>query len=291
MTGMWLQFLVTGITVGAIYALVAIGFSIVFNASNVINFAQGEFVMIGGMSAVSLLATGIPMALALPGAVAVAAIVGLVVEKLAIERARRADVVPLIIITIGASIFLRGLAQLVFDKSVHRLPPLAGERPLDVFGAAVVPQSLWVIGVTLVIVVALTLFFHRTRAGKAMRAVSHNRLAAELVGIDVRKMLRASFGLAAALGAVGGVLIAPIAFTSYDAGIMLGLKGFAAAMLGGLGSFPGAVAGGLTLGVLESAGAGYVSSAYKDAIAFVILLAVLLLRPDGLLGARSRDRV
>jgi branched-chain amino acid transport system permease protein len=291
MTGMWLQFLVTGITVGAIYALVAIGFSIVFNASNVINFAQGEFVMIGGMSAVSLLATGIPMTLALPGAVAVAAIVGLVVEKLAIERARRADVVPLIIITIGASIFLRGLAQLVFDKSVHRLPPLAGERPLDVFGAAVVPQSLWVIGVTLVIVVALTLFFHRTRAGKAMRAVSHNRLAAELVGIDVRKVLRASFGLAAALGAVGGVLIAPIAFTSYDAGIMLGLKGFAAAMLGGLGSFPGAVAGGLTLGVLESAGAGYVSSAYKDAIAFVILLAVLLLRPDGLLGARSRDRV
>jgi branched-chain amino acid transport system permease protein len=291
MTGMWLQFLVTGITVGAIYALVAIGFSIVFNASNVINFAQGEFVMIGGMSAVSLLATGIPMALALPGAVAVAAIVGLVVEKLAIERARRADVVPLIIITIGASIFLRGLAQLVFDKSVHRLPPLAGERPLDVFGAAVVPQSLWVIGVTLVIVVALTLFFHRTRAGKAMRAVSHNRLAAELVGIDVRKVLRASFGLAAALGAVGGVLIAPIAFTSYDAGIMLGLKGFAAAMLGGLGSFPGAVAGGLTLGVLESAGAGYVSSAYKDAIAFVILLAVLLLRPDGHLGARSRDRV
>jgi branched-chain amino acid transport system permease protein len=291
MTGMWLQFLVTGITVGAIYALVAIGFSIVFNASNVINFAQGEFVMIGGMSAVSLLATGIPMTLALPGAVAVAAIVGLVVEKLAIERARRADVVPLIIITIGASIFLRGLAQLVFDKSVHRLPPLAGERPLDVFGAAVVPQSLWVIGVSLVIVVALTLFFHRTRAGKAMRAVSHNRLAAELVGIDVRKVLRASFGLAAALGAVGGVLIAPIAFTSYDAGIMLGLKGFAAAMLGGLGSFPGAVAGGLTLGVLESAGAGYVSSAYKDAIAFVILLAVLLLRPDGLLGARSRDRV
>ena len=262
-----------------------------FNASKVINFAQGEFVMIGGMSAVSLLAIGAPMALALPGAVAVAAIVGLVVEKLAIERARRADVVTLIIITIGASIFLRGLAQLVWDKSVHRLPPLTGERPLDVFGAAVVPQSLWVVGVTVAIVVALTLFFHRTRAGKAMRAVSHNRLAAELVGIDVRRVLLASFGLAAALGAVGGVLIAPIAFTSYDAGIMLGLKGFAAAMLGGLGSFPGAIAGGLTLGVLESAGAGYVSSAYKDAIAFVILLAVLFLRPDGLLGARSRERV
>ena len=288
---MTLQFLVTGITVGAIYALVALGFSIVFNASNVINFAQGEFVMIGGMSAVSLLAIGAPMALALPGAVAVAAIVGLVVEKLAIERARRADVVTLIIITIGASIFLRGLAQLVWDKSVHRLPPLTGEQPLRLFGASVVPQSLWVIGITIVIVVALTLFFHRTRAGKAMRAASHNRLAAELVGIDVRKVLLASFGLAAALGAVGGVLIAPIAFTSYDAGIMLGLKGFAAAMLGGLGSFPGAVAGGLVLGLLESFGAGFVSSAYKDAIAFALILAVLVLRPDGLLAALRTERV
>jgi branched-chain amino acid transport system permease protein len=288
---MWLQFLVTGITVGAIYALVALGFSIVFNASNVINFAQGEFVMIGGMSAVSLLATGAPIALALPGAVGIAAVVGLLVEKLAIERVRRADAVTLIIITIGASIFLRGAAQLVWDKSAHRLPPLTGERPLDVFGATILPQSLWVIGVTVVIVAALTWFFHRTRAGKAMRAASYNRLAAELVGIDVRKVLFASFGLAAALGAIGGVLIAPIAFTAYDAGIMLGLKGFAAAMLGGLGSFPGAIAGGLTLGVLESAGAGYVSSAYKDAIAFVILLAVLLLRPDGLFGARRSERV
>ena len=291
MSGMWVQFLVTGITVGAIYALVALGFSIVFNASGVINFAQGEFVMIGGMSAVSLLAAGAPMALALPGAVGIAALVGLAVEKLAVERVRRADVVTLIIITIGASIFLRGAAQLVWDKSVHRLPPLTGERPIALFGATIVPQSLWVIGVTVAIVAALTFFFHRTRAGKAMRAASHNRLAAELVGIDVRRVLFASFGLAAALGAVGGVLIAPIAFTAYDAGIMLGLKGFAAAMLGGLGSFPGAIAGGLTLGVLESAGAGYVSSAYKDAIAFVILLAVLLLRPDGLLGARRSERV
>lgn len=285
------QFLASGLTVGSIYALVALGFSIVFNASRVINFAQGEFVMIGGMSAVSLLALGAPMALALAGAVVVATVVGLVVEKLAIERARRADVVTLIIITIGASILLRGVAQVVWDKSVHRLPPLAGDTPVTLFGATILPQSLWVLAATVVIMAALTYFFRRMRLGKAMLATSHNRLAAQLVGIDVDRVLFASFGLAAGLGAVAGVLIAPIAFTAYDAGIMLGLKGFAAAILGGLGSFPGAIAGGLTLGLLESIGAGYVSSAYKDAIAFVIILGVLFVRPDGLLGALRSERV
>jgi branched-chain amino acid transport system permease protein len=285
------QYIASGLTVGSIYALVALGFSIVFNSSRVINFAQGEFVMIGGMSAVSLLALGAPMPLALAGAVVVATVVGLVVEKLAIERARRADVVTLIIITIGASILLRGVAQVVWDKSVHRLPPLAGDTPVTLFGATILPQSLWVLAATVVIMAALTYFFRRTRLGKAMLATSHNRLAAQLVGIDVDRVLFASFGLAAGLGAVAGVLIAPIAFTAYDAGIMLGLKGFAAAILGGLGSFPGAIAGGLTLGLLESIGAGYVSSAYKDAIAFVIILGVLFVRPDGLLGALRSERV
>jgi branched-chain amino acid transport system permease protein len=291
MARQWVQFLAGGLTVGAIYALVALGFSIIFNASRVINFAQGEFVMIGGMSAVSLLATGVPLPLAIAGAVLIAGVVGLLLEKFAIERAQHADVVTLIIITIGASILLRGLGQLVWDKRIHALPPLSGEQPIDIFGATIVPQSLWVLGVTVVIVVALSWFFGRTRLGKAMLATSHNRLAAQLVGIDVRNVLFASFGLAAALGAIAGVLIAPITFTSYDVGVMLGLKGFAAAILGGLGNFPGAVVGGLLLGLLESLGAGYVSSAYKDVIAFVIILAVLCIRPNGILGALRHERV
>jgi len=243
MSQQWVQFLAGGLTVGAIYALVALGFSIIFNASRVINFAQGEFVMIGGMSAVSLAATGMPMPIAIAGAVVITGAVGLLLEKFAVERARRADVVTLIIITIGASILLRGVAQLVWDKRIHALPPLSGDRPIEVFGATIVPQSLWVLGVTIAIVGALSWFFDRTRLGKAMLATSYNRLAAQLVGIDVRKVLFASFGLAAALGAVAGVLIAPISFTSYDVGVMLGLKGFAAAILGGLGSIPGAILG------------------------------------------------
>lgn len=291
MGGQSVQFLASGLTVGSIYALVALGFSIIFNASRVINFAQGEFVMIGGMSAVSLVAAGMPMPVAIVGAVLIAAVVGLLLERFAVGRARKADIVTLIIITIGASIFLRGLAQLVWDKRIHPLAPLSGDQPISFLGATLVPQSLWVLGMTVLIVAALSWFFRRTLLGKAMLATSYNPLAAQLVGIDVPKVLFASFGLAAALGAVAGVLIAPITFTSYDVGIMLGLKGFAAAILGGLGSFPGAIVGGLALGLLESLGAGYVSSAYKDVIAFVLILVVLFFRPDGILGAVKSERV
>jgi branched-chain amino acid transport system permease protein len=285
------QYVLTGLTVGAIYALVALGFSLIYNASQVINFAQGEFVMIGGMATVSFSALGLPLPLAAAAAVLVATGVGLLLEKLAVEPARGAPVVTLIIITIGASILLRGLATVIWEKKIHALPAFSGERPLELGGATLAPQSLWVIGVTAIVVAALWWFFNRSLAGKAMLAVSCNRLAARLAGISVRRVLAASFALSAALGALGGILIAPITFTSWDVGIMLGLKGFAAAILGGLGSGPGAILGGLALGLLESLGAGYVSSAYKDAIAFVILLVVLVFMPSGLAGARSHDRV
>ena len=287
----WLQYVAGGLTAGAIYALVALGFSIIYNASRAINFAQGEFVMIGGMSAVTLVGAGLPLAAAVPLAVLAAVAVGLLLEKVAIEPARKADTVTLIIITIGASLLLRGLAQLVWDKRVHSLPAFSGDKPLHFMGATVLPQSLWVLAGAGLAVAGLSWFFGRTLFGKAMLATSYNPLAARLAGINTRTVLFVSFGLAAGLGALGGVLIAPIAFTSYDSGIMLGLKGFAAAMLGGLGSFSGAVLGGLLLGLAEGLGAGFVSSAYKDAIAFVIILAVLFFMPGGLLGARRSDRV
>ena len=291
MNSAWFQFVASGFTSGAIYALVALGFSIIYNASGAINFAQGEFVMIGGMSAATLWAAGLPLGVALPLAVAAAVLVALVVEKLAIEPARHAGTVTLIIITIGVSLFLRGLAQLVWGKGVRSLPAFSSEQPIAFMGATVLPQSLWVLAGAAVAVAALGAFYGRTLMGKSILATSYNRLAAQLVGIDTRGVLFASFGLAAALGAIAGVLIAPIAFTSYDTGIMLGLKGFAAAMLGGLGSFGGAVLGGLVLGLLEGLGAGFVSSAYKDAIAFVVILGVLFLMPGGLLGHRRSDRV
>jgi branched-chain amino acid transport system permease protein len=199
--------------------------------------------------------------------------------------------VTLIIITIGASILLRGLATLVWDKKLHTLPSFSGDTPIQVGGATMLPQSLWVMGITLVIVVLLGWFFGRTLIGKAVLATSHNPVAAQLCGINVRFVLFLSFGLSAGLGAVAGILIAPITLTSWDVGVMLGLKGFAAAILGGLGSGVGAVVGGLVLGIAESMGAGYLSSAYKDAIAFVIILAVLFFMPSGLFGKNNADRV
>ena len=291
MSAPFLQFLLAGLTIGAIYALVALGFSIIYNASQVINFAQGEFVMIGGMATVSLAGAGWPLPAAVTGAVLLAAATGLALEKLAVDTARKAPVVTLIIITIGASILLRGAAAILWDKNVHALPAFSGDAPLTIGGATIVPQSLWVVGTALAIVVVLSLFFGRTLLGKALLATSHNRAAAQLVGINVRHVLLASFGISAALGAIAGALVAPITFTSWDIGVMLGLKGFAAAILGGMGSGPGAVLGGLVLGIAEAMGAGYVSSAYKDAIAFVGILAVLFFLPGGLLGRRSADRV
>ena len=288
----FLQFLLSGITVGATYALVGVGFSIIYNASQVINFAQGEFVMLGGMMAWFLFEqAGLPMAAAIPLAIAGTVMVGLALEKFAIEPARNASIVTLIIITIGASIFLRGGAQLIWGRDFHAVPALSGDAPINISGVAVNPQSLWVVGCTLVVTVLLHWFFSRSMTGRAMRAVAFNMLAAQLAGVNSRLILMFGFGLSAALGALAGVLIAPITLTYPDVGIMLGLKGFCAAILGGLGYPYGAIVGGLIVGISEAMTAGYVSSAYKDAVAFVIILMTLFFMPNGLFGRRGVERV
>jgi branched-chain amino acid transport system permease protein len=286
-----LQFIVSGLTVGAVYALVALGFTLIYNASDVVNFAQGEFVMLGGMVTVFAAAAGLPLPLAALLAIVVAVAVGLALHKLAIEPARGASAVTLIIITIGASILLRGVAAVAFDKRFHSLPPFAGSDPWLVGGAAVLPQSVIVLAGVGVIVAALWLFFSRTLTGKAVYATAANRLAARLVGIDTDRIVALSFAVSAGIGAIGGILVTPITLTNYDVGTLLALKGFAAAMLGGMGHPLGAVAGGLLVGLLEALGAGYISSAYKDAIAFLVILGVLFVRPQGLLGHATAERV
>jgi branched-chain amino acid transport system permease protein len=287
----FLQFAFSGLTVGAIYALVALGFTLIYNASDVINFAQGEFVMIGGLATVFIAAAGIPLPLAALLAVVVATAVGLALYRFAIEPARGASAVSLIMITIGASIFLRGAAQVIFDKRYHSLPPLLGDTPIKFGGAAILPQSLVVLAGALVIVVLLWAFIERTLFGKAVLATAANKLAARLVGIDTRRTVGFSFAVSAAIGAIAGILITPITLTSYNIGTLLALKGFAAAMLGGIGSALGAVIGGLLLGLLEAFSAGYLSSQYKDAVAFIVILVVLFARPQGLLGRATVERV
>jgi len=286
-----LQFVFSGVTVGAVYALVALGFTIIYNASDVVNFAQGEFVMLGGMITVFTFEAGLPLPLAALVAIVLTAGIGVALNKLAIEPARGAPVVSLIIITIGASIFIRGASQLIFDKQLHRLPSFSGDDPLRVLGATILPQSIWVVVGAVLIFVALWLFFTRTLIGKAVLATANNRLAAQLVGINTKWVMTLSFAMSAAIGAVAGILVTPITLVAYDVGVALALKGFAAAMLGGMGNPKGALVGGLLLGLFESLTAGYLSSQYKDAVAFIVILAVLFVMPQGLFGAKSTERV
>ncbi|MGG4605724.1 branched-chain amino acid ABC transporter permease [Paenalcaligenes sp. Me131] len=287
----FMQFLLSGLTVGAVYALVALGFTIIYNASDVANFAQGEFVMLGGMITAAAYTAGAPLPLAAALAIVVTAAIGVLLNKLAIEPARGAPVVSLIIITIGASIFVRGVVQLVFDKQLHRFPAFSGDDPIRLLGATILPQSLWVIAGAFVVFFGLWLFFTRTLTGRAVLATANNRIAAVLVGINTKYVMTLSFALSAAIGALAGVLVTPITLTSYDIGMTMALKGFAAAMLGGMGNPKGALVGGILLGVLEAMTAGYISSQYKDAAAFVVILAVLFLMPQGLFGRKSMERV
>lgn len=286
-----LQFVFSGLTVGAIYALVALGFTLIYNASDIINFAQGEFVMLGGMTTVFLSLAGVPLPVAALLAIAITTAVGLILHRFAIDPARGASPVVLIMITIGASVFLRGVAQIVFDKRFHSLPALFGSDPIHFGGAAILPQSLVVLAGATVIVVLLWLLVDRTLLGKAVIATAANRLAARLIGVNTRHIVDFSFAVSAAVGAIAGILITPIALTSYDAGTLLALKGFAAAMLGGIGSGIGAVVGGLLIGMIEALSAGYISSNYKDAVAFLIILIVLLAMPHGLFGRIRVERV
>ncbi|TVQ71716.1 MAG: branched-chain amino acid ABC transporter permease [Chromatiaceae bacterium] len=287
----FLQYLFAGVTTGAIYALVALGFTLVYNASHVINFAQGEFIMIGGMATLAFMVMGVPMPLAIAMAILLAAVLGALLHRLAIATARQADVVTLIIITIGAAIFLRGIAQVIWGKEYHALPSFSERESIEVMGAVMYTQSLWVLGIATVLVLVLALFFKRTLLGKAILATCMNKQAARLMGVRIQFVVMLAFTLAAILGAVAGAVAAPITLTSYDIGIMLGLKGFVAAAIGGLGSGVGAVVGGLLLGIAEAMTAGYISSDYKDAVAFLLILVILLFMPRGLFGSRVAERV
>ncbi|MDI6762653.1 MAG: branched-chain amino acid ABC transporter permease [Thermodesulfobacteriota bacterium] len=287
-----LQFVLTGLTIGAIYALVALGFNIIHNATGIVNFVQCEFVTLGGMmmyTYYSLL--GIPLILSFFLSMTTIILLGALIERGPIRVARSKAIIVLVFITIGLSSTIRGTALLAWGPDNVPLPSFSGENVIRILGAAILPQHLWIFGITIGVVIFLQYFFHRTLIGKAMRATAVNRKAASLMGISVNRMVLLSFAMSGGIGAVGGMIIAPITTTSYDTGIMLALKGFSAAILGGYGNNAGAIAGGLILGVLESLGAGLISSKFKNAFAFLILLLVLFFKPTGLLGYGESERV
>ena len=287
-----IQFLLTGITIGTIYGMVGLGFNIIYNATGIINFAQGEFVMLGGMFMIWFtMMLKIPMIAGFFLSVVAVTIIGGIFERLAIYPLKKPSVLILIMITLAGSIILKGSAMLFWGKETFTLPHFSGEEPFYLFGATILPQTLWVLAIMGVVVIILAIFFNFTMLGKAMRACAVNPTAASLVGISVKKMVLLSFALSAALGAIAGIIITPIALMEYDRGAILALKGFAAAVLGGLGNGAGAVVAGLLIGILESLGAGLISSGYKDAIALFVLLLVLFVKPSGLFGVSEASKL
>lgn len=273
-----LQYFISGLVVGSIYAIIALGFVTIYNITGIINFAQGEFVMLGGIIMFTLCQIKIPLIISFFLSLAFVVLIGALIERMAINPAKGAGVITLIIITIGASISIRGIALLLWGTDPLVVRAYSEGPSIAFFGVRIVRQGIWVLTITLLIVIGLYIFFDKTFTGKAVRACAINPTAARLVGISVNKMSLLSFAISGGLGASAGMIIAPITYVTYDMGVMLGLKGFVAMVIGGLSSAPGAVIGGLVLGILESLGAGLVSSGYKDAIAFMILLIVLFIR-------------
>jgi len=287
-----LQYLLSGITKGSIYGVVAIGFNLIYSATGVLNLAQGEFVMLGGMLAVTL-AYYTPLPVAIVGAVLPVAMIGCLLEWSLFRRLPRHSVLQLIVVTIGVSIVIQEAALHIWDEKVRSLPYFTGNEvsSVRIMGAVISPQVLWVLGTITVAVAALHVFLKYTLTGRAMRACSANPEAAMLAGINIRNIRTLSFGLSAGLGALAGCVISPITMTHYEMGGGLAIKGFAAAILGGLGNPIGAVLGGLLVGVLEAGSVRYLPAAYNDVTAFAILLLVLFVRPHGLFGRPTGEAV
>lgn len=285
-----IQYLFTGLTVGSIYALVALGFTMIYNATGIINLAQGEFVMMGGLIMVFFtMILKIPLLLGFFLSILLVTLLGVLFERLAIHPLKNASLITLIIITLAGSILFRGGAMFIWGKDPYALPPFTQSQPVKFLGATIQWQIFWILFITILVVLGIHYFLSRTLTGKAMTACAFNPLAARLVGINVRKMVFFSFGLSAALGAIAGAIITPVTLMEYDRGPLLALKGFSAAVLGGLGSGIGSVSAGFIIGILESFGAGLISSGYKDAIALLVLLVILWLRPSGLFGSKEES--
>jgi branched-chain amino acid transport system permease protein len=281
------QYTLSGITVGSVYAITAIGFNIIYCTTGIINFAQGEFLIVGAMTAISL-AQVVPLPVAIALAVLITTLLGGLIEIVFLRPVKNPTVLQLIVVTIGLSIVMREAMLHIWDEKVRSLPYFTGSSvsTVSLLGAQISPQVLWVLGVSAVIVAALTLFFRFTLTGRAMRACADDRMAARLCGINDRWMVTLSFMLSAGIGALAGCVISPVTQTQYDMGAPLAIKGFTVAILGGLGNSMGAVAAGLLLGVLESMVVSQLPAAYKEVVSIVVLLLVLTLRPSGLF-ARS----
>lgn len=287
-----LQTLLAGLSTGAIYALVAIGFAIVYKATGAINFAQGEYVMVGGVVGGVVHEAFAPPIIVTVGIVVVAGLaLGKLTEIACVRFQRDPEADTITIATIGFAVALKGAALVLTDRQTYGLPGFSGDASINIVGASVHPQMLWNLLMVALAAVGLTLFFRRTTRGMTIRAAADDQEMLSLFGVPFRVTTTWAFGLAAVLGALAGAGITPLTLISFEPGTVLGLKGFSAAMLGGLGSMYGAMLGGFLLGMVEALAGGYGASSIADLLAFVVLLLVLFIRPSGLLNQAQIQRV
>lgn len=286
----WIQLLVTGVTLGSIYSLIALGYVTIYRTSRIVNMAQGAFVMFGAFFTYSFLSEiGLPYWLSAVLAIAAVVVIAIVMYLLVLRPLVKISLVSIILATMALSILFENFALLRWGGYGKSVPAFTGSKALFFGKVAVFPQSLWVIGLMIIVLVGLYLLNSRTRVGKQMTATANDPEAASLSGINTGRMILLAFGISAAIGALGGIAVTPISSTNYLSGGIYALSGFVAAILGGWGSSSGAVVGGLALGIIQSLATGFLPAGYQDAIAYAILILVLYFRPTGLLGVPSGE--
>jgi branched-subunit amino acid ABC-type transport system permease component len=283
----YLQQVVQGLSVGAVYGLIGIGIALIYRTARIYQFAQGDLAMIGAYVAFGVFAVwGLPPFVALVGAFVFTMVVGLLIERLAV-RPMGGNALRSLISTMAVALLLRELVRVFVDADPRNFPSVFGDDAVNVGGIIIVPQNVWVLFLSVAIAAGLHLFLARSRTGRSLRSVAQDPDAAAIHGVDLRRAAVITFAIASALAGVAGFLIAPLSYLSPTLGVLIGLKGFAAAIVGGMGSIQGAMAGGLLIGMLEALSIGFLPSGYRDAIAFALLAFILLVKPAGLVGARA----
>ena len=290
-----LQYLINGISIGAVYAIIALGYTMVYGIAKMLNFAHGDVIMVGAY--ISFCVTnylGLPAIVSVLAAVVVCTVLGIVIEGLAYKPLRGTPSLAVLITAIGVSYFLQNAAQLIWSSSPKNFTSVVTMKPITLFEGQVVitGEVLLTVGVSILVMVGLTLFTGKTRTGKAMRAVSEDRAAAQLMGINVNQTISTTFAIGSALAAVAGVLLCSTVPTLQPTtGSMPGIRAFTAAVFGGIGSIPGAMLGGILLGIIETFSKAYISTQFSDAIVFSVLIIILLVKPAGLLGKQIQEKV
>mgnify|MGYP002621978572 CR=1 FL=1 len=288
---MLFQFILNGLTNGSLYALMAVGVTMVYKSLGMLNFSHGDIMMIGTFIVLTLIKSGIPLLAAILIGVIATAAIGFLLERLILRRVEFSSFTNLLIATVGVSYILRNGAMVIFGTNPQRFPSLFSQVPISIAGFKVSPQSIGIILVSLALIIALHLFFTKVKVGKCMELASSNAQSAAMMGINVSHMRFLTFGISAGLACIAGALIAPLTYARPDMSATIGLKAFAAAILGGIGNLWGALLGGIILGVVEALGAGYISSAYRDAFSFIVLFLVLFIKPTGLLNRKIENKL